>query len=991
VDDALFTSAGRVLDNIDPEFFDDGTPHGPSYPWPVLHPSEAGTASNSDPAEEKPLGFPPRRSSTGNLDEGQKESRKNELDDFLVSLTPAQTRPIQRRTGLGKYFSDTGTNLLIDRTLSDLPSRDAFRKKVASMRTMRLPMVILQFMIRRDILRTGEDRHLLDLLPKGAQRRRLIKILASNGYSRSELDEIVHILKAETDQQRCERFLEARCHKPIWLFHFVIRPSADIRRITTFGDLMDYCERTYDGRREWGTDEIPRRTPMRNMTTENFCATIKYLAIQSMILDGRLLVRVSELVAQYIENMTRWNLHARRIFHAQCFLFNSALASFVPSRKPLPPTWYRPTRYYWEAQRNLLSMSASLDRPLIISKSGFRAVREVLAGLNKDAAEVRNSMRHAHTWPPYLKVGDGIDEMTDPEDNWSRSVSGGTLQQEAGYPLEQQDLVLDVLQGRAPDGTPTIQQRIVRPPNRKMGIWEATIRATRNPEEAWARFLSPPEPGMVPGVQEYGAMFSKLCQRAADPDMNLRPGDRAFSFPIWEDPNLSEFEKSRLRPPSVEKLYSLMRNEGIRPSGACLEILVANAPSRETGHKYLLESSEWTRPLLYLPKAKHLREVRTPLVMAYVKLLCNLDVAPGRHLLRAIQICDRRFEDDDGSRVWTPYAWGLVLRALCNKTGPKGHLLSQTSTSLFTQVRTYLRVADRIQRSSLIRIPTVVQFGKCLRKGVARALASHLHDMETQNTAQNSPMRLLYDIGFRETHADQLERLRINSRAQNRWLVLLRAGSDMLDGMIEKLLHREADTNKIIRCHEVESLERMAAREDPVRAGDAYEILATYAYLGDYERMASFLEWLVGEWSSPSILEQLEGYEEIPGFANFNDALCIFRRYAEPMLPEERVEGLRAYIMGARLMWTWPDDKVLEAFCEAQDLHEDTSYRMLSYVLEWTRYRQACDRGEDPATLLRPGLAPPEMWPQGFVRTYSDEKEQRPRPEVVAPNPVLDL
>lgn len=919
--------------------------------------------------EERAMGYAPLRRLVRDhsSEEDQKEPRDSELDWILDSLQPATyLRSRERSTGLVKGFLDNGPNILIYRSLASIPDRDAWRQKVVSMRSYRLPVVVLQMMIRRDILRTGEGRNLLDLLPKGEQRRILIDLVSSNGYSRQDIRNMIHVIEAETDQKRCERFLQLKGHKPIWLLHFVMRPSADIRNIGVLRDLISYCETVYNGRRDWEKTEIvatqsnPRPTmAMLNMSPKIFGHTIKYLAIQSMTLDGRCLVKVGDLAAQYIRNIGEWEQHPDKTFHDQCLLFNTALEALTPAQKPLPPTWHRPMAYYWEAQKNLLSMSASLDKQLLVTKAGFRAVREVLAGLDKSATEIHNSRRHARTWPPYLEIGDGIDERTDPEDNWSRSVSAGALQQEAGFVLDSRDQTLDILQGRAPDGTPTIQQRIIRQPNPNMGAWEASIRATRNREEAWVRFSDPPEPGTLPGVHEYGAMFAKLCQRDAEPEMMLRPGDRAFNFPVKQDPNLSEFAKSRMQPPSVSELYLEMRKAGVRPSGGCLDVLVAHAESMAMASTYLRDSDERAFPLLMFgrggPTARVLRKVRPHLVAAYVKLLCNIETKPGRYLLRAVRLCDKRFGDkrfeDDSTRVWAPYAWGLVLKGFSAKTVGAGRV----GRTLTEQLRVYHLVADKIEGSCLLRLPTLVQFSKCIRKAAGRALSEHVRELEYRATSEDSPLRFLYDLDSRHELFKQMdafaggEKPHFDARHKP-WVYFLSLGSCRLKEMVRTVKTREAEVQKLFDVHEMESLEQMAAREDPVRAGDAHELMAAWAFLGEYEEMASLLEWLVREWDSAELVEQLQVYEQIPGYADFSETLCLFRKFAEPMLSEERVGGIREMMEKAQVVWIWPDDEMVGAFCESQD----KSYRLLEHVLEWTRYRQARNRGEDPETLLRP-------------------------------------
>lgn len=962
-------TGGPISENIDPEYFEDDSLHAPGISSfdDYLEPVEDGVRTDAHSHRGIPVGKEHPSSNVDDLNENEGESfvrqRENDLQWIFDSFQAGTyLTPVERSTGMTMRFADRGPNLLIHRSTAKITTRHAWRKKVASMRSLRLPVVVMQILIRRQILKTGEDRDLLDLLPKGEQRRTLIDLVASTGYSRQDIDNMMYVIEGKSDQERCERFLQVKGYKPIWLLHFIIRPDAKVSSVSVLVDILSYCEEFYDGRRKWEKQDMwywtgTRRSKMKmlSMAPKIFRHTIKYLAMQCMVVDGRLLIKVAELAAQYIKNMGKWDHHPDRIYYYQCELFNHTLEVLTPSLKPLPPTWYRPLPCYWQAQKILLSMSASLDRQLQVNKAGFTAVREVLAGLDKNQTEIHNSDRHAPNWPPYLEIRDGIDEMVDPEDNWSRSVSAGALQQEAGFDLDKRDQSLDILQGKAPDGTPTVQQRIIRKIHRDTGPWESTIMATRNAEEAWARFSDPPEPGLRPGVYEYRAMFTKLCLRDVDPAMGLRPGDRAFNFEVKQDPNLSEFAKSRMQPPSVEELYAQMRRAGIRPSGGCLDVLVANAKSLERAHQYLRDSTEIAWPLMMSrfrgENAKALMQTRKPLVAAYIKVISHIESKPGRELLRAIRLCEKRFEHDQSGHAWPSYVWGIILKAF----SAKSRSMRRFGKDLTEQLRAYHLVVEKIEDTSPIRLPALVQFGKCLRKAAARALAEHLHDLTLYSRAADSPLRFMYDMEARQPLAKPMH----GSGVQKSWLRFFGLGTKRMKNMIQGVIDREAVINNVFSANRMVTLERMSTRGDPVRATDAYEVMETWAFLGEFEEMASLLEWLVKQWDNTDLLEELQEYEEIPGRADFHDTLCLFRKYAEPMLSEERVEDLRQSISKAQVVWTWPDDEMVAAFYDAQ--HE-APYLHLEHVLEWTRYRQALDRGEDPATLRRPPKWRDQSW-----------------------------
>ncbi|KAF4126042.1 hypothetical protein GMORB2_1288 [Geosmithia morbida] len=936
--------------------------------WDVV--TTAPVDDDGDAVEERPRGYTVHHRNSWQPGEGSPTGEQVE-NSAVVPSAPSKLRKYARKTGLTKSWVSWGPNLILAKCTSDTPSRGLWRERVAEMRSMRLAVVVMQALIRRDAIRSSHDRHLLEKLPRQRQRRDIIAMLASNGYARRDIRNMMHVLDGRTDQDKCERFLSVEGHKPIWLLHFVTRPSAKLIDAGTLHRIIAYCKEVYDGRREWEKGPVEKgalfkpgartKLAMLNMSPQTFGNTLQMLASQCMVVDGRLLPGIADTAAQYIRNMAEWNMDSSKIYHLQCQLFNTTLAAMAPSNRRLPPRWYRSMSFYWEAQKSLLSMSASFDRPLVVDREGFQA-----------------------TWPPYLAPGDGMDEMTQPEDNWSRSVSAGTLQQEAGYPLDESDAALDILGGRAPDGTPTIQQRVVLGgSSRKMGTWEASIRATRNAEEAWIKFNKPPRRGAAPGVREYAAMFAKLCARNADPQSALRPGDRALNFPVQPDPNLSEFARTRMQPPSVDELYTRMRSAGIRPDGACLEVLVANAASLDRAHAYLRDSRVKAGPLLSYrssgPNAKALRQIPTPIVAAYVRLICTVESRPGRELFRALRICDRRFEDDDGSRLWAPFVWGVVLKAMSAKTAGLGRL----GRTLAEQVRAYQLVVDKIEDSAPLRLSTVVQLAKCLRKAAARAVGERMTDLEAQQTAASeSPLTFLYDADSRQRLVAQLasrsgreiEDGRHTMAAgssgggsdgssigniggslgdENPWLYFLLSGADRLKKMHKRLADREVEATKLFDTHNARSLDHMLARQDAVRAQDAYELMASWAFLGEFETMASMLEWQLkqnpgenGTWTTASVTP------DVP--TDFMPVLCLFRQYAEPMLSEERVEGIRAAVEAADVAWSWPDDETVEDFSAAVAAGNDASYMKLLHVLEWIRYRQARERGESAEKLLRP-------------------------------------
>lgn len=873
--------------------------------------------------------------------------------------TPVHIRRMEKASGLAKSWMNQGPESLFNGVL--LPGHGQIRwwERVAALRTYRLPVILLQMYIRRAILIGKKDtRHILDLLPKGHQRRTMIRILGLNAYSRQDIDDLVWIVEGKTDQERADRFLELRAPKPIFLLRFLLRPQSTINDVSTLHGLIKYIETTYDGCQALGNVPEPMhradwrlRKSKEDMDPNLFASTLYLLSWRCLELEPRLTIKVSDLAIKYIENLGLLDQHSLKTYTDRCTIFNETLEAFGRRKtRRAPPRTFRPLTYVWEAQRALLSMSAGLPRPLILSRKSFLAVREVLAGMDKNPTEAHSSMRHAQTWPPYLEPGDGLDEMTDPDDNWSRSVHGGVLQQEAGFAKNERDLVMDILQGTGPDGTPTVQQRLAVIP-RSVGLWEASIRATRNSHEAWIVFQNPPERNMKPGLYEYAAMFKKLHQKEnwePEDETKTRPGDRDVSFPTKGDVNWSEFERARRKPPTVSELYQQMRREGIRPVSTCLEVLVANSSNPGLTHSYLhdsgLEVGVLTKNLLREdPNQEELLKVPISLFTSYIQAICSFKVRPKQNLERAIRLCRVRFYKDEENRLWAPLAWGYILKALHQPFHRYGR-------TLHDQLELHIQIIGQIEQCTDVPLSTLVQFCKLLRKAVGVEINDLFRDLEQ---GKQSSLSLLYDSHARQnwTQSDQNGAGTLNAYQGE----LLKLGACRMKQMFESLVKREETTRELLEVHAVDEWDQMMARQDPVRSEHALEMMLSLAYLGEFEDMGKYVEWLLRQWARPGLLDSIHEFSHMPRSADFFDILCAFRLLAEQMLPEERVAELRQMVEDADVDWIWPTDEAVMWFREIQP---DMTIPKLAHVLEWIRYRQAISDDE----YGEQSVAAPNVW-----------------------------
>ncbi|GAO18610.1 hypothetical protein UVI_02062030 [Ustilaginoidea virens] len=583
-------------------------------------------------------------------------------------------------------------------------------------------------------------------------------------------------------------------------------------------------------------------------------------------------------------------------------------------------------------------MSAGLQQPLLVGRDGFRAIRDVLSGQPKNSTEMYSSARHAPGWPPYLQPSHGMDELADPEDNWSRTVSAGMLMQEAGFAKDDFDDAVDIMQGMALDGAPTIQQRSSLPTGRNIGIWDASINATRNAQEAWERFNSPPQEGMKPGPSEYASMFRKLVLREAEPDRWLLPGDKSLNFPAQNEANLAEFERARVRPPSVSELYQRMMLDGIAPQGTCLRILVANADSMETAVQYLRDSPEGSRAVRALasdmPDSQSLSMVSLSLFAAYIQVCLRVHGPRGKNqLARAIRLAKTRLTKVHSR--WVSFIWGLILKDLSQHH-------KALNMSLAEQLSMILRVSEIMEEDSGVQLATFTQFNKCIRKAtrreVDRVFAGHA---ERPSQTDVGFWQALYypcsgvksENAAQSRHGGTVDETDVGEEGKlaARSIHLLKQAGNKMKKTFQILAEREKDVQKYLETCQVTPLERLNSRRDAIRSDDAHEYMLTLGYLGEFAEMGRLLEWLMEEWALSDVVSTLNELDEAPPYADFCETLCVFRLVAEPMLGRKTVALLTQKMADSRLGWVWPDDEAIKAYA---DLHGDESISMLGRLVQ---------------------------------------------------------
>ncbi|TWU78191.1 hypothetical protein ED733_007785 [Metarhizium rileyi] len=872
---------------------------------------------------------------------------------------PGGTKSISHsnaRNSTRKVLGHMSSSQLFEKVLGEQQVADPWKKRVAKLRTTRLPILLLQEIIRQEEDRSA-DSGLRELLPTPEENKCMLKHAALAGHSQRAIERYIYILRGRNDDARCKRYLEIPTSVPLFIFHYLIRQSSGISDAVTLQRMIDSSRLYYD------TSSMPKSNHPEtkvgaekglHIDRQNFNSSMRLLAHQCCRLEPRFVVKLAGLASQYIQSMSVPARNGGKNYIAQCDLFNACLQTFRPEPNVQVAQRAMPNAYFWEAQRILLSMSAGLEKPLLISRGGFRAIREVLSGQSKNHAELYSAARHAPTWPPYLQPGHGMDERTEPEDNWSRAISAGMLMQEAGFAKDDADHAMDILQGMTQDGTPTIQQRAMLSRRRRIGTWEASIRATRNAQEAWERFRNSPEEGMKPGLEQYTVMFEKLVLRDVEPDSRISPGDKALNFPTQHEANLAEFERARLRPPSVSELYQHMRLNGVQPGGTCLRILVANTASLETAHQYLRDSTEKDRIVRNLiaeePDPELLRAVPIGLFAAYIHVcLREQGRRAGNQMMRVIGLAESRLSQEQSR--WVPYIWGVILKELSQHHNAMG-------ISLHEQLHLMFRVMDTIEKAEGVQLSTFGQFHKGIRKVIRRQLIKLLAmDKEGKLFVKSPFAQALYCRPCAATANDVQARHSLPqneigeegaSQQTGAEVSLMNEARARMKYMFQALVQKELHAREYLDGCQTAPLEAMNSRKDVVQSDHAYDYMLTLGYLGEFEEMGRLLGWLIQQWGQFDVVSSLNEMDEAPSYADFFETLCIFRLVAEPMLMDDRVSTLLQKLADSGLNWTWPDDEAVETYAE---LHDDTIKNLRRAIdIAWKGKSLLPDDGTEPQT-----------------------------------------
>ncbi|KAK5995672.1 hypothetical protein PT974_04089 [Cladobotryum mycophilum] len=436
-------------------------------------------------------------------------------------------------------------------------------------------------------------------------------------------------------------------------------------------------------------------------------------------------------------------------------------------------------------------------------------------------------------------------------------------------------------------------------------------------------------------------MFEKLILREADSHSRDLPGDKALNFSIQQEANLTEFERARLQPPSVAQLYEQMHRDGIRPRDNCLRILVANAQSLETAHRYLNDSDEDHKTLRILfqddPDPQSLKTIEISLFAAYIQALTQRNKRVAKNMMRAIRMARSRVGPER-----SPVAqliWGSILKNLSQHHGALKISLSQQFKLLFHAI-------EQMSGRDGIPLAAFIQFSKCIRKAARWELSQLFTELASDElaAARNPLLRLYSHSHHGPEETDQLAEAPrgrtalpehgSESQSPN---TLFRMGAARMKELYNILKLQEHQSQRLFSGHQVAVLDRMMWRKDTARSDHAHEYMLSLAYVGEFEEMATVLKGLIEEWGQPDVVEALLELNEPPAYADFFEVLCAFRLLAEPMLEPSVVEPLQEAIGSAGLNWAWPDGEAMKTYVDMQD---DESISTLARVLVWIRMRR---------------------------------------------------
>ncbi|KAI0506487.1 hypothetical protein F5B22DRAFT_623269 [Xylaria bambusicola] len=763
----------------------------------------------------------------------------------------------------------------------------------ASLRSGRLPILTLQRWLASQDL-SSEGPLATDIAEKTkADWTDAFNNLAGRGWSWDDVDHWIWILSGKDEDTRVQRLISTDTPRPIFLLLLLLR-SETFQNAGTLSSLMQYISKHHMTlyRKPAGTQVEPKKI----LTVSQFLIVLRRLVRHVQVVHPPSIVTVARLAANYIESIPNDPHHTlhNTDYHDQCTVYNTALYHLKrhASNQPLANM-----EFNWRAQKNLLTMSDGLRKPLIINKASYQAIRQVLVGLKKSGKERAVALRYAKSWPPYRQDFDGRDTKRSIEDDRSRSVKAGVLMQEAGYPVDEYDRALDVL-GGTDEGSPTIQTRSL-PPKQWTGKveeqniysrWAMSIRATRNSQEAWKAFNNFAEKsGLAPTLPVYNEMFVKLQAAPVDLEWSgdLLPGDSRETFPV-HDANYSQYELARLSPPTVSELYAEMMSRGIRPGGHGLHNLIINARSVEEGLRYLHDSgvpSDVTESLAAyrLSFTQSLRRIPLLSFSSYIRLLCKLqpnrqghDKIYGNELYRiryAVILTSMRLSPDTTEgRTFRP-PWYAILRALA-----RAHIAVTDGPAAENDLEA-LKMSMEIVQSARSRVGIDSELFILLCRAIQKAALSRLRSLP---------------------EVDRLHAPLIPNSHQ-----LLEITSSIFSKLTTPIVDGMPASSPMLNL------------QYPMGPPHLHAYMRALAFLQARDQMTGLIFWMLDNYSY--VKEEAERYSN-RGPAMIAKTFCAFQAFASPALEEgvqQELEDRMDRLVADGGNWRWPTAEEVENYTSA--------------------------------------------------------------------------
>jgi len=725
--------------------------------------------------------------------------------------------------------------------------------------------------------------------------------LATRGWTKANVEHWAWILSAENGDARIERLVSTDSTKPIFLVMQILRNDETIKKAESLSSLIQYIKKHHlsllpaasTGEQDALSPAFQRKRERLDkrmvMTVTQFLIVLRRLVAHIQKSWPRAIVTAAHFAANYIKSIPYDPHHTHHIsdYKDQCLVYNTALVLMGMQTRHEPIV---NREFNWRAQKVLLTMSDNLDKPLIINRDSYRAIRKVLIGLKRTHEEKHMALRYGKSWPPHRQDFDGRDAKRTIEDDWSRSVKAGVLMKESGYPDTEYDRALDALGGVSDDSTPTIQTRSLPPREWKdekevlnaYSNWAMNVRSTRNAQEAWRAFNKfAGKTGLEPNFQVYTEVFLKLLANPVRPDSTVLPGDTREAFPVHKA-NYSVYELARLSPPTVAELYAEMKSRDIKPVGYGLHSLVRNARSVEEGLRYLEDSGMSSDSLEALsmrnePAPQILRKIPLLSFNCYIELLCRLQ--PNRRgrnkfssdelyrIHHAIKLAYTRLSPDTTEGATFRPPWYAILRALA-----RADIVVQQGTQLENN-RAVLSLFMVNFEAALQRVGVDAELFILLCHVVQKVVLSTLRTLPELDRVKVPPI----------PHADKVLRVLTQSFS---CLTTPISTSDDRTGLF------------------------MPKFQSPVGTPHLHSYMRALASLGARHEMVKLVSWMLSNYKYVD-----EEANRLPGrgLAMVAKTLCVFQAYAFPTLDEHVQQDLanRMKLLeedGASWRWPTPEE-----------------------------------------------------------------------------------